>query len=257
MSATGPNGGRAGRRQALGFRDLDDRGAALTIVYEDAGDGWVTARIAEVPGAISEGDRAPMQRRTSSMRSGASWSWIGEHALSEPIEDTIAELVIAGEAARARASPARPRRGALRRQRASRIGSTTIPATAETRSTSGFLEVEAAGTAPASAEHLPMLLRAFPRSLISAAGSVVRGVRSRRHTLLKCPRPTEDPAVGVSPLVEAATRAAGARGTPHLLKRRGRTCGYCPHVSVSGRVLRGQPGVLGSLHRDDHAPRRS
>ena len=27
----------------------------LTIVYEDAGDSWVTARVPEVPGAISEG----------------------------------------------------------------------------------------------------------------------------------------------------------------------------------------------------------
>jgi predicted RNase H-like HicB family nuclease len=27
----------------------------LTIRYEDAGDGWVTAQVAEVPGAISEG----------------------------------------------------------------------------------------------------------------------------------------------------------------------------------------------------------
>lgn len=27
----------------------------LTILYEDAGDGWVTAQVAEVPGAISEG----------------------------------------------------------------------------------------------------------------------------------------------------------------------------------------------------------
>jgi predicted RNase H-like HicB family nuclease len=27
----------------------------LTIRYEDAGDGWLTAQVAEVPGAISEG----------------------------------------------------------------------------------------------------------------------------------------------------------------------------------------------------------
>lgn len=27
----------------------------LTIRYEDAGEGWVTAQIAEIPGAISEG----------------------------------------------------------------------------------------------------------------------------------------------------------------------------------------------------------
>jgi len=28
----------------------------LTILYEDAGDGWVTAQVAEVPGAISQGE---------------------------------------------------------------------------------------------------------------------------------------------------------------------------------------------------------
>ncbi|MGH2805089.1 MAG: type II toxin-antitoxin system HicB family antitoxin, partial [Thermoleophilaceae bacterium] len=27
----------------------------LTVRYEDAGDGWVTAQVLEVPGAISEG----------------------------------------------------------------------------------------------------------------------------------------------------------------------------------------------------------
>jgi predicted RNase H-like HicB family nuclease len=27
----------------------------LTIRYEDAGEGWVTAQVAEIPGAISEG----------------------------------------------------------------------------------------------------------------------------------------------------------------------------------------------------------
>lgn len=27
----------------------------LTIQYSDAGDGWVTAQVAEIPGAISEG----------------------------------------------------------------------------------------------------------------------------------------------------------------------------------------------------------
>jgi hypothetical protein len=46
----------------------------LTIVYEDAGDGWVTARVAEVPGAISEGASRADAKKTSSMRSGASWS---------------------------------------------------------------------------------------------------------------------------------------------------------------------------------------
>ena len=27
----------------------------LTVRYEDAGDGWITAQVAEVPGAISQG----------------------------------------------------------------------------------------------------------------------------------------------------------------------------------------------------------
>jgi predicted RNase H-like HicB family nuclease len=36
----------------------------LTIRYEDAGDGWVTAQVAEVPGAISEG-RTRKEARTN------------------------------------------------------------------------------------------------------------------------------------------------------------------------------------------------
>jgi predicted RNase H-like HicB family nuclease len=34
----------------------------LTIRYEDAGDGWVTAQIAEVPGAISQGETREQAR---------------------------------------------------------------------------------------------------------------------------------------------------------------------------------------------------
>lgn len=34
---------------------IDTEHDTLTIVYEDAGDGWVTAQIAEVPAAISQG----------------------------------------------------------------------------------------------------------------------------------------------------------------------------------------------------------
>ena len=55
----------------------------LTIVYEDApGDGWVTARVAEVPGAISEGATRAQAKETSSMRSGASWSCDSASTLS-------------------------------------------------------------------------------------------------------------------------------------------------------------------------------
>jgi len=36
----------------------------LTVRYEDAGDGWVTAQVLEVPGAISEG-RGRLQARAN------------------------------------------------------------------------------------------------------------------------------------------------------------------------------------------------
>jgi predicted RNase H-like HicB family nuclease len=70
----------------------------LTIVYEDAaGDGWVTARVAEVPGAISEGaTRAQAKENVIDALRGILELRFGEHALSEPIEDSESlELVIA------------------------------------------------------------------------------------------------------------------------------------------------------------------
>jgi predicted RNase H-like HicB family nuclease len=69
----------------------------LTIVYEDAGDGWVTARVAEVPGAISEGaSRADAKENVIDALRGILELRFGEHALSEPIEDSESlELVIA------------------------------------------------------------------------------------------------------------------------------------------------------------------
>jgi predicted RNase H-like HicB family nuclease len=35
----------------------------LTIRYEDAGDGWLTAQVVEVPGAISQGPTREQARR--------------------------------------------------------------------------------------------------------------------------------------------------------------------------------------------------
>jgi predicted RNase H-like HicB family nuclease len=69
----------------------------LTIVYEDAGDGWVTARVVEVPGAISEGaTRVQAKENVVDALRGILELRFGEHALSEPIEDSESlELVIA------------------------------------------------------------------------------------------------------------------------------------------------------------------
>ena len=69
----------------------------LTIVYEDAaGDGWVTARVAEVPGAISERATRPGKGNVIDALRGILELRFGEHALSEPIEDSESlELVIA------------------------------------------------------------------------------------------------------------------------------------------------------------------
>ena len=39
----------------LGYRVHVAESLHLTIRYEDAGEGWVTAQVAEIPGAISEG----------------------------------------------------------------------------------------------------------------------------------------------------------------------------------------------------------
>ena len=66
------------------------------LPYEDAGDGWVTARVAELPGAISEATRAQAKANVIDALRGILELRFGEHALSEPIEDSEAlELVIA------------------------------------------------------------------------------------------------------------------------------------------------------------------
>jgi predicted RNase H-like HicB family nuclease len=69
----------------------------LTIGYEDAGDGGITARVAEVPGAISEGaTRAEAKENVVDALRGILELRFGEHALSEPIEGSESlELVIA------------------------------------------------------------------------------------------------------------------------------------------------------------------
>lgn len=43
------------RFESLGTLDFMTGELHLTIVYADAGDGWTTAQVAEIPGAISEG----------------------------------------------------------------------------------------------------------------------------------------------------------------------------------------------------------
>ena len=61
----------------------------LTIVYEDAGDGWITASIAEVPGANSQG-RTREQARESVIDAlrGILELRFGEHALTAPPADS-------------------------------------------------------------------------------------------------------------------------------------------------------------------------
>jgi predicted RNase H-like HicB family nuclease len=69
----------------------------LTIVYEDAGDGWVMARVPEVPGAISQGEtRAEAKDNVIDALRGILELRFGAHARSEPMEDSESlELVIA------------------------------------------------------------------------------------------------------------------------------------------------------------------
>lgn len=69
----------------------------LTIVYEDAGDGWITARVPEVPGAISQGaTRAEAKENVIDALRGILELRFGEHAVTEPVEDSESlELVIA------------------------------------------------------------------------------------------------------------------------------------------------------------------
>ena len=69
----------------------------LTIVYEDAGDGWVLARVPEVPGAISQAaTRAEAKENVIDALRGILELRFGEHASAEPAADSETfELVIA------------------------------------------------------------------------------------------------------------------------------------------------------------------
>ena len=61
----------------------------LTIVYEDAGDGWITASVAEVPGANSQGKtRAEARENVIDALHEILAYRFGEHTLSEPAPDS-------------------------------------------------------------------------------------------------------------------------------------------------------------------------
>jgi len=61
----------------------------LTIVYEDAGDGWITTSIAEVPGANSQGrTREEARANVIDALHGILELRFGEHSLTEPAPDS-------------------------------------------------------------------------------------------------------------------------------------------------------------------------
>ncbi len=70
---------------------------SLTIVYEDAGDGWIVASIPEVPGAHSQGcSREEAREHVIDALHGILQLRFGEHALTEPASDSEPlELTIA------------------------------------------------------------------------------------------------------------------------------------------------------------------
>ena len=69
----------------------------LTIVFEDAGDGWITASVPEVPGANSQGrTRAEARENVIDALRGILELRFGEHAMTEPAHDSESlELTIA------------------------------------------------------------------------------------------------------------------------------------------------------------------
>ncbi len=69
----------------------------LTIVYEDAGDGWIVASIPEVPGALSQGHtRQEARESVIDALHGILELRFGEHALNQPASDSEPlELTIA------------------------------------------------------------------------------------------------------------------------------------------------------------------
>jgi len=61
----------------------------LTIVYEDAGEGWIMASVPEVPGAFSQGrTRAEARENVIDALHGILELRFGEHALTEPARDS-------------------------------------------------------------------------------------------------------------------------------------------------------------------------
>lgn len=61
----------------------------LKIVYADADDGWITASIAEVPGANSQGrPRAEARENVIDALRGMLELRFGENALAEPAADS-------------------------------------------------------------------------------------------------------------------------------------------------------------------------
>jgi predicted RNase H-like HicB family nuclease len=69
----------------------------LTIVFDDAGNGWIMASVPEVPGANSQG-RTRQEARENVIEAlhGILELRFGEHALTEPANDSESlELTIA------------------------------------------------------------------------------------------------------------------------------------------------------------------
>ncbi len=61
----------------------------LTLVYEDAGDGWITTSIAEVPGVNSQGrTRAEARENVIDALRGILEMRFAEHALTERPTDS-------------------------------------------------------------------------------------------------------------------------------------------------------------------------
>jgi predicted RNase H-like HicB family nuclease len=90
--------GRAGCRLVLALPFVwMSESLRLTIVYEDAGEGWIMATVPEVPGAISQGrTREEARENVIDALHGILELRFGEHALTEPAGDSEPlELTIA------------------------------------------------------------------------------------------------------------------------------------------------------------------
>ncbi len=84
-------------RRALPFQTAMSETLRLTIVYEDAGDGWIMASVPEVPGALIQGrTRAEARENVIDALHGILELRFDEHALTEPATDSEPlELTIA------------------------------------------------------------------------------------------------------------------------------------------------------------------